>query len=150
LSALFFLSRVGGEQETLARKKRKDTELEVFVDRAGRANAAIFDALAKESPQTIKHLLRQISRYEGLEETYYASLTKRLHLLQESNYIGEAKIAKEDSKGQKSYELRMKARLAMFLKENNIQDILDQATDRQAAFILLALLNVFSPEKDGA
>ena len=124
----------------MARKQCKGTKLEVFSDRAGRANVAIFDALVKESPQTIKHLLKQISKYEGLEETYYASLTKRLHSLQESSYIGEAKPAQEDSKGQASYELKMKAYLAMFLKENSMQDILDQATDTQAAYILLALV----------
>jgi hypothetical protein len=36
----------------------------------------------------------------------------------------------------------------MFLKENRMQDILDQATDTQAAHILLALLNVFLAEKN--
>ena len=35
----------------------------------------------------------------------------------------------------------------MFLKENSIQGILDKATDAQAAYILLALLNMFLPEK---
>jgi predicted transcriptional regulator len=134
--------------KTLARKKNKGTELEVFSDRAARANVAILDVLAKESPQTIKQLLKQISKYEGLEEIYYASLTKRLNRLHELGYIGEAQPNQEDSKDQTSYELRMKAYLAKFLKENSIQDILDQATDTQAAYILLALLNVFLPEKD--
>ena len=77
-----------------------------------------------ESPQTIKQLLKKISRYEGLEETYYASLTKRLHSLMESGYVKEAKLAKEGSKGQANYELQMKAHLARFLKENNMQEIL--------------------------
>jgi len=120
----------------------------VFSDKAARANAAIFDVLVKESPQTIKQLLKQISKYEALEETYYASLTKRLHRLQETGYIGEAQPSQEVPKSQTSYELRIKAYLAMFLKENSMQDILDQATDTQAAIILLALLNVFLPEKD--
>ena len=35
----------------------------------------------------------------------------------------------------------------MFLKENSMQDILDLATDKQAAIILSALLNVFQDEK---
>lgn len=132
----------------MARKRGKGTELRVFSDRAGRANAAIFDSLAKESPQTIKQLLKQITRYEGLEETYYASLTKRLHSLIESGYLKEAKSTKEGSKGQTNYELQMKAHLAMFLKENSIQDIVDQATEKQAAHILLALLNVLSTNED--
>ena len=119
----------------------------MFSDKAARANSVIFDALAKESPQTIKQLLRQISKHKGLEEIYYASLTKRLHSLQEKGYIGVAKTAEKDSKYQKSYELRVKAYLAMFLKESSMQDVLDQATDSQAACILLSLLNVSFPQK---
>lgn len=111
-------------------------------------NLAIFSTLAKEKPQNIKSLLKKISKYEGLKKTYYARLTKRLRSLQETGYIGEVKSVQECTKGQTSYELRMKAYLAMFLKENSIQDILNQASDTQAAYILLALLNVFQPEKD--
>jgi len=132
----------------MPQKKAKGTELDVFSDRAARANSAIFDILAKERPQTIKQILKQISKYRGLEETYYASLTKRLHSLQETGYIGEEKTAEGESKGQKRYGLRVKAYLAMFLKENSMQDVLDQATDSQAAYILLSLLNVSFPQKD--
>ena len=140
---MLLLSRVEGNRK-LARKG-KNTDLEVFSDRAGRANAAIFDALAKESPQTIKQLLKKITKYEGLEETYYASLTKRLHNLTESGFIEEIKSTQKGAPA--SYGLCIKAYLAVFLKENSMQDILDQATDTQAATILLALMNVFSSEK---
>jgi hypothetical protein len=54
----------------------------------------------------------------------------------------------EDSKGQTSYELKMKAHLAMFLKEYSIQDILNRITDTQAAHILLALLKAVFPEEN--
>jgi DNA-binding HxlR family transcriptional regulator len=130
----------------LARKKSKGTELEVFTDRAARANAAIFEVLTKESPQTIKQLLKKITKYDGLEETYYASLTKRLRNLKETGFIEEIK---PDQKGAPaSYRLCVKAILAMFLKENSIQDILNQATDQQAAHILLTLLNVVLTQKE--
>ena len=122
------------------RKGGKGTKLDVFSGRAGRANAAIIDSLAKESPQTIKQLLKKITKYEGLEETYYASLTKRLRNLTE---IGLVEEIKPNQKGvPASYKLCVKAILAMVLEENSMQDILDQATDTQAAFILLALLQV--------
>lgn len=111
----------------------------MFQDRAARANTAIFEVLAKESPQTIKQILKKITRYEGLEETYYASLTKRLRNLTENGFIEEIRL---DQKGaQATYRLCVKAMLAMFLKENSMQDILDQASDTQAAYIMLALLN---------
>ena len=129
----------------MAPKKRKGTELEVFSDRAGRANSAIFDVLAKESPLTIKQILKKISKYEGLEETYYASLTKRLRNLTETGFIKEIEPAKKGAPT--SYQLCIKAILAMFLKENSMQDILNHATDKQAASILLTLLNVVFPEK---
>ena len=125
----------------------KKTDLAVFSDRAARANSAIFEVLAKESPQTIKQLLKKIRQYDGLEETYYASLTKRLHALQETGYIKENKPTRKGAKEQTRYQLRIKALLAMFLKENSMQDILDLATDKQAAIILSALLNVFQDEK---
>jgi hypothetical protein len=130
----------------LAGKKRKGTELEVFSDRAARTNAAIFKVLAIESPQTIKQILKRIIKYEGLEETYYASLTKRLHCLQETDYI--IKREQFGRKKQTAYDLQKKAYLAMFLKENSMQDIINQATDVQAGYILLSLLNVLLPEKE--
>lgn len=132
----------------MARKKGKGTELEVFSDKAARVNVAIFGTLVKEKPQTTKQLLKQISKQKGLEETYYASLTKRLHCLQETGYIGEAQPAQTGSKSQASYELRIKAYLAMFLKENSMQDILDKATDTQAAFSLLALINALLSDNE--
>lgn len=128
------------------KSRNNGTELDVFQDRAARANAAIFEVLAKESPQTIKQLLKKITKYEGLEETYYASLTKRLHNLKETGFIEEIKPKQKGAPI--SYRLCTKAVLAMFLKENSMQDILNQATDKQAAHILLTLLNVFLEAND--
>ena len=130
----------------MARKKSKCTELEVFSDRAGRTNAAIIDALAKESPQTIKQILKKITKYEGLEETYYASLTKRLRNLTETGLIEEIKLNQKGAPA--SYRLCVKAILAMVLKENGIQEIYNQATDTQSAQILLTLLNVILSKKE--
>lgn len=135
----------------MARKKTKNkakgTELDVFKDRAGRANHAIFEVLAKTSPQIIKQILKRISRYKGLEETYYASLTKRLHALQETGYIYEIKHVQEGAKNPTKYELRMKAYLAMLLKEYSMQEILDKATDTQTASLMLVLLDILLSEK---
>ncbi len=121
-------------------------DLEVFSDRAGRANAAICDALAKESPQTIKQLLKKITKYEGLEETYYASLTKRLRNLTEIGLVEEIKPNQKGAPA--SYRLCIKAVLAMVLEENSMQDIFNQATNNQAAHILLSVLNVLLTKKD--
>ena len=143
---MLLLSRVEGKQKTLARKKGKGTELDVFSGRAGRANAAIFEVLAIESPQTIKQLLKKITKYEGLEETYYASLTKRLRNLTEIGLIEEIKSNRKGAPA--SYKLCVKAILAMVLEENSMQDIFNKATDKEAAHILLAFLNVLLSKKD--
>jgi predicted transcriptional regulator len=127
--------------------KSNGTPLDVFQGRAGRANSAIFEALAKESPQTIKQLLKKITKYEGLEETYYSSLTKRLRNLTEIGLIEEIKPNQKGA--QTCYRLCVKAFLAMVLEENSMQDIFDKATDTEAAHILLAFLNVFLSKKDG-
>ncbi len=130
------------------RSKSRGTELDVFKGKAGRANAAIFDTLASESPQTIKQLLKRITKYEGLEETYYASLTKRLRNLTEIGLIEEIKPNQKGTPT--SYELCIKAVLAMLLEENRMQDIFDKATEKGAAHILLAFLNVLLTKKDGS
>ena len=120
--------------------------LDVFQGRAGRANSAIFEVLAKESPQTIKQLLKKITKYDGLQETYYASLTKRLRNLTEIGLIEE--IRPNQKGAQTCYALSVKAALAMLLEENRIQDIFNKTTNKQAAHILLVLLNVLLPEKE--
>lgn len=130
----------------MARKKKKGVELDVFSGRAGRANSAIFEILAKEKHQTIKQILKQISKYEGLEETYYASLTKRLRNLTEIGLIEEIKPYSKGAPA--SYRLCIKAFLAMVLEENGMQGIFKKATNKQAALILLSFLNVLLPNKD--
>jgi predicted transcriptional regulator len=143
---MLHLPELRREKKTLVRKRGKGTELDVFSDRAGRANAAIIDALAKESPQTIKQILKKITKYEGLEETYYSSLTKRLRNLTEIGLIEEIKPNRKGAPA--SYRLCVKAVLAMVLEENRMQDIFNQATNIQAAHILLAVLNVLLTKKD--
>ena len=127
-------------------KKSRGTALKVTRGKAARANLAIFSTLARENSLTVKQLQKRVSKYKGLDETYYASLTKRLHCLEDTAYVKKTKSTKEGIEAQ-TYDLRIKAYLAMLLNENSMQDIIDQATDKQAAFILLALLNVLMPDK---
>ena len=128
------------------KSKSNGTVLDVFQGRAGRANAAIFEVLVKESSQTIKQILKKITKYEGLEETYYASLTKRLRNLTETGIIEEIK---PNQKGAPTcYKLCIKAILAMVLEEIRMQDIFNRATQKEAAHILLTVLNVLLTKKD--
>lgn len=129
----------------MAPKRGKGIELDVFSGKAGRANAAIFEVLAKESPQTVKQLFKKITKYEGLEEIYYASLTKRLRNLTEIGLIEEIKPNQKGAAA--TYRLCIKAILAMILEENSMQDIFNKATQKEAAHILLLFINVLLPKK---
>ena len=131
----------------MARNKGKGTKLEVFTGREASRNLAIFETLANKGPQNIGSLQRQLNKQKGLGGTYYASLNKRIHSLQNSGYLKQSTKPETGSKAT-IYELRMKAYLAMFLDAYSMQEILNQATDTQAAQILLALLNAISPNKD--
>lgn len=146
MSQSFFLPRLEGAK-TVARKNNKENELAVFMGKEARLNLAIFEVLAKDSPQTIKELRTQVIKQKSLEETYYASLTKRLRSLQETGYVKKIQPVKPGSNLQ-FFELRIKAYLASFLKTYSIQNIVDKSTDQQAASVLLVLLNVILEEKD--
>lgn len=123
----------------------KGTELEVFKEKKARLNLALVGSLFSESPQTTKTLLKQITRQKRLSGTYYASLNKRLNNLLELGIIGKAK-PKANEPTPQAFELRPKGYLAFFLHSYSMQQILDLATDAQAAQILLALLNVVLDE----
>ncbi|MDR0373476.1 MAG: hypothetical protein LBI79_07980 [Nitrososphaerota archaeon] len=124
-------------------EKGKAVELEVWVGKAARTNFAIFDTLSRESPQSLKQLQRHVCKYPGLEEIYYASLTKRLHCLEKKGYVQQV-VSGSGGLKVRVYELRLKACLVMFLKHVSLQDILDVASDTQVACLLLVLLNVYS------
>jgi hypothetical protein len=131
-----------------AKRKSKGTELDVFRGRAARANSAIFEILAKESSLNIKEILKKITRYEGLEETYYASLTKRLRCLKEKGLIEEVEQAQNGTKQQTEYELQIKAYLAMLLGEFGTRYIFNKASKIQSAQLLLILMDiVFGEDK---
>jgi hypothetical protein len=142
---MIHLPELKGELENFFTEEGKSTELDVVSGRAGRTNAAIIDALTKESPQTIKQLQKKITKYEDLEETYYASLTKRLRNLTEIGLIEEIKPNQKGAPA--TYRLCIKAILAMILEKNSMQDIFNKATQKEAAHILLSFLKVLLPKK---
>ena len=113
------------------------SELSVFKGRAAKLNLAIFLILGLSDPLTIKELQKQLSKDKKLEGTYYASLTKRLRCLVGDEYLKENKIGNKSA----TYQLTFKAYLAMFLDSNSKQEILDKASEKKRAFLLLALVN---------
>jgi hypothetical protein len=127
-------------------KKSKGWELEVLVGRAARANRAIFDTLVQKSPQTLKELLRHVCRYPGLEEMYYASLTKRLRCLEAGGYVRRVGLGLT-GESVRAYELCVKSLVVMFLDVYGVSGVLEEASDTQLSCLLLALVNAVS-DKD--
>jgi hypothetical protein len=127
----------------MTRVKRKGgTELDVFKGQEAKLNFAVFTILALLGPLTINELHKQIIRQKALNSLYYASLTKRLHCLTADEYIKEIK-PKPDSNAT-TFILTNKAYLAVFLHLNSMQEILDKASEKNRAFLLLALMNSLS------
>lgn len=120
--------------------KQADTRLSIFKGREAKLNRAIIEILTLQGSLTIPELRKQIAKRKGLEETYYASLFKRVRRLEETGYV-RAIVKAEESRTQ-AYEVRPKAVLAIFLDAYSLQQILDKANDRQAARALLVLLDV--------
>ena len=121
----------------MTRKKCVGSELSVFKGREGKLNFAIFLILALSDPLKIKELQKQLSKNPHLEGTYYASLTKRLHCLVDEEYLKENKVGRQAA----TYQLTNKALLAVFLDSYSMQEILDKASQKKRALLLLALVN---------
>jgi DNA-directed RNA polymerase len=122
----------------MTRKKCMGSELSVFMGVEAKLNLAIFLILAvSDYPLKITELLKLLSKQKEVSGTYYASLTKRLRCLVNDEYLKENKVGSEVA----TYQLTNKALLAMFLDSNNMQEILDKASEKKRAFLLLALAN---------
>jgi hypothetical protein len=114
------------------------SELSVFMGVEAKLNFAIFLILAvSDYPLKNTELLRLLSKQKEVSGTYYASLTKRLRCLVNEEYLKENKVGSEAA----TYQLTNKALLAMFWDSNNMQEILDKASEKKRAFLLLALAN---------
>ena len=135
------LLELGRAQETLTRKKSMSSELCVFKGREARLNLALFTVLASLGPLTITEIQKHVSRKKGLVRTYYASLTKRIKSLVSDGYV----IELQPKKGSRAmtYQITDKARLAMFFKDHNSQEILDKSGGNDSAYLLIALLKIF-------
>ena len=122
----------------MTRKKCMGSELSVFKGVEAKLNFAIFLILAvSDYPLKITELLRLLSKQREFSGIYYASLTKRLRCLVNEEYLKENKVGSEAA----TYQLTNKALLAVFLDSNNMQEILDKASEKKRAFLLLALAN---------
>jgi hypothetical protein len=114
------------------------SELSVFMGVEAKLNFAIFLILAvSDYPLKNTELLKLLNKQKKSNDTYYGSITKRLRCLVNEEYLKEKKVGSEAA----TYQLTNKALLAMFWNSNNMQEILDKASEKKRGFLLLALAN---------
>lgn len=122
----------------MTRKKCTGSELSVFKGIEAKLNLAIFLILAvSDVPLKIHEMLKQLNRQKAFSDVYQGSLIKRLHALVGEEYLKENKVGSEAA----TYQLTNKALLAIFLDSNKMQEILNKASEKKRALLLLALIN---------
>ena len=122
----------------MTRKKCMGSELSVFMGVEAKLNFAIFLILAvSDYPLKNTELLKLLNKQRKSNDTYYGSITKRLRCLVNEEYLKENKVGSKAA----TYQLTNKALLAMLWNSNNMQEILDKASEKKRGFLLLALAN---------
>jgi len=121
--------------------KRNVGRISVFKGHEARLNQAIFHILALKGPLTIYDIHKEVKAQRGLRQTRYASVNKRVRVLEESGYIKKSGVKKTKAGFQASiYELTTKAYLAMLIDSINLDELLMLVNDTMAQTILAAIL----------
>jgi hypothetical protein len=122
--------------------KPKNTRLSVFKGREARLNHAIFQSLALKGPQTIYELHKQIRMQRGQRHTRYASINKRIRVLEENRYLRKAGVKKTKACFEAfTYELTTGAYLIILLSSMDLEELV--TLEEAAALTILSTL-VFS------
>jgi DNA-binding Lrp family transcriptional regulator len=122
------------------RSNRNCGRISVFKGHEARLNRAIFHILALKGPLTIYDIHKEVKAQRGLRQTRYASVNKRVRVLEESGYIKKIGIKKTKAGFEASiYELNVKGYLAILLNQINLDDFLKRVDDAAASTILGAI-----------
>ena len=128
--------------------RSKGTELSVFKGREAKLNRAIFQALALKSPQTIYDIHKQIRRHRGLKSTKYASVNKRMRILELSGYVRVVGVKRTRAGFKASlYESMARAHLVVILDSHSISEIVKQMDETAAFSILASIIEMMSSYK---
>lgn len=124
----------------MSRRKEKSGRISVFKGHEARLNQAIFHILALKGPLTIYDIHKEVKAQRGLRNTRYASVNKRVRVLEESGNIKKIGIKKTKAGFEASiYELNVKGYLAILLNQINLDDFLKRVDDATASTILGAI-----------
>ena len=112
----------------MPRRRRTDGRISVFKGRKARLNHAIFQTLARKSPQTAWQMFKQVKKLKGLFSLRYWALIRRVRALQKQDYlmkVGETKTMAGSETG--LYQLTPRAELAMALDKLDLNRFIREA-----------------------
>jgi len=125
----------------VSRRKHPHVRLSVFKGREAKLNKAIFQTLAHKARQTAYDIYKELRKQHKLKHVRYATVNKRVRILEETGYIN--KTGKKKTKAgfeASTYELTAKTYLAILLDSINLEDILKLVNEATAQAILSDIL----------
>jgi DNA-binding PadR family transcriptional regulator len=112
-------------------QKIKGKQLKIFSGKEATLNHVIFLNLLKK-PLIPYDIWRSIKTIKGLRHTHYKTVCRRIHALHQQNWINMAGNRTTKSSGNSPlYTLTLKAKAALKFNQQNIDDYLQTATDKQ-------------------
>ena len=138
---MFFLSRVGGEQKTLAQKKGKGTPLKVFRGKQARLNRVILLILSHKKLLAKYDVFLEIRNIKGFKHEDSKTVYRRMEALNKEGWIAQKGTRPAKVQGESIlYELTLKGKAALTLDQKSVEDFLQTATDEQ----LLKFIEAYS------
>ena len=130
----------------MPKQKPSTIKLQVFKGREAKLNKAIFHILARKGPQTIYDIHKETKAEKKLRYTGYASVNKRVRLLEESGHIKKIGIKKTKAGFQASiYKLTTRTYLALALNTINLDGLLMKLDEAETQTILATILDISQP-----
>ena len=122
----------------MARKKSKGTPLKVFSGREAPLNRVILIILRSSKPPLSRYdVYLQIRRMRGLKHKDSKTIYRRMAALNQDGWITQKGTRPAKVKGDSAlYELTIKAKTALKLDQQNIEEFLKTATEEQLIKLL--------------
>jgi hypothetical protein len=115
--------------------------LAIFKGREAKLNHAILQTLAKESPQTIYEIHRNIAKARTLKTTRYANVNTRVRALEETSYVRKIGL-RETKAGFKAnlYEVTARAYFAILVSSLDLDALIKELDEISMLTILSAIV----------
>jgi hypothetical protein len=110
------------------RRRRKSSNISVFKGRKARLNHAIFQTLARKSPQTTWDIFKELKKRKDMTKLRYWVLIRKMKALQELDYlmnVGDTRTMPGTETA--LYQLTPRAELAIALDQIDLDEFIRKA-----------------------